>query len=148
MSPTAAVVRFMSRDDLSAVATRSAQLGYPCALDEAASRWTAITAAESSRTGLFVAEVNAVVMGWLHVVRVFRLDSDGYAGLLSLVVDAAHRRRGIGRLLVQQACEWTRAAGFARLRLRSGLHRGDAHAFYAALGFDIARPGHTFQKRV
>lgn len=86
-----------------------------------------------------------IVAGWLHVVGVRRLDSDGYAEVLTLVVSRASRRRGVGQALIGAARQWALDAGFNRLRLRSGLHRAEAHAFYAALGFEIARPGHTFQ---
>ena len=141
-------VRPMLPGDVAQVAVLAGQLGYPSTAEGVAARLRAIGGADTTEHGLFVAEDSGTSVGWAHVLGVRRLDSDGYAELLSLVVDAACRRRGIGRMLVQRACEWTRSAGFARLRLRSGLHRADAHAFYAALGFDIARPGHTFQVRV
>ncbi len=50
-----------------------------------------------------------------------------------LFVEPDHMRRGIGRSLVEDACERTRKAGAPRLEVTVG----PARAFYEKLGFDV-----------
>jgi GNAT superfamily N-acetyltransferase len=136
-------IRPMKRPDAATVAVLSAQLGYPSSAQVVADRLARLEG--QALQAMFVAESTSIA-GWMHVIGVRRLDSEGCAEVLSLVVDEQHRRRGVGRALIDSAEAWARTVGFKRLRLRSGHHRVDAHAFYAALGFDVTRPGHTFQR--
>jgi ribosomal protein S18 acetylase RimI-like enzyme len=53
-----------------------------------------------------------------------------------LVVDAAHRNRGVGRLLMAEIEKIARDRGCKRLDLESAAHRTVAHRFYEGLGFE------------
>jgi GNAT superfamily N-acetyltransferase len=77
-----------------------------------------------------------LLKGWAHIHAVPLLASEGYAEIGGLAVADDFRRQGVGKALIEQCKEWTRAQGFTRLRLYSGMHRTEAHAFYQALGFD------------
>jgi ribosomal protein S18 acetylase RimI-like enzyme len=58
------------------------------------------------------------------------------AGIVAdLIVDGAHRRRGIGRMLVETARMWLLGQGVTTMRLRAAAVNGDALAFWRALGF-------------
>lgn len=63
-----------------------------------------------------------------------------------LVVDRAHRSRGIGALLLDHLEQTAREAGARCLELDSGHQRTDAHRFYRAHGYDDT--GLTFRKAV
>lgn len=52
-----------------------------------------------------------------------------------MVVDAVHRGRGIGTLLLDQLTAWARERGCNRIELDSAFHRKEAHAFYEKRGF-------------
>jgi len=52
------------------------------------------------------------------------------AWLEDLVVDPAHRSRGVGKRLLDEAKRWARTRGAARLQLDSGIARVEAHRFY------------------
>jgi ribosomal protein S18 acetylase RimI-like enzyme len=63
----------------------------------------------------------------------------------SLVVGAAHRRRGIGRLLMDEVATWARACGAVELVLTTWAGNDEAEAFYRRLGYQtlssvLARP--------
>ena len=139
-------VREMVQTDAEAVTELSAQLGYITTTAQLEKRFA--TLKKDPNNGLFVAVRDAEVVGWLHVYGVRLLETNGYAEIGGVVVDAAVRRQGVGRLLVQQAEVWTAAHGFGGLRLRSGLHRREAHTFYERLGYELTKTSHMFCKKV
>ena len=55
----------------------------------------------------------------------------------TLVVDARHRRRGIGRQLLAEATDWARGQGAVELVLTSWSGNADADAFYESLGYQV-----------
>ena len=136
----------MCLSDAEAVAELSAQLGYGSSTAQVTERFLRLH--QSSNDGLFVAAQHVKVMGWVHVYGVRLLESDGYAEIGGVVVDVAVRRQGIGRQLLRRAEKWTAAHGHLELRLRSGLHRPDAHEFYGAMGYELAKTSHMFCKKV
>jgi hypothetical protein len=71
----------------------------------------------------FVAEVEGAIVGLCHVQGGRMLVSDGYA------------------------CEWAYARGYGQVRLRSGVQRKKAHAFYEHLGFQKAKASYAFELR-
>ena len=96
---------------------------------------------------LFTADSGGPLLGWVHVYGVHLLESPtSFAEIGGLVVHAAARRQGIGRRLMEAAEHWAGAHGYLDVRLRSGLHRTEAHAFYQAIGYQLAKTSHLFQK--
>ncbi len=91
---------------------------------------------------LFVAECEGEVAGLIGL-RIFDpIHKVARIGEINaLVVSASHKRRGIGRRLMDHAEQWMRARGITDLRLSSNnSRREEAHRFYLALGY---RPTHT-----
>lgn len=85
---------------------------------------------------VFVATVGNRLLGCvsLHAMPLFH--AEGNLGrITALVVNAAHRGQGIGRVLVESAHVWFKAANCARFEVTSGDHRLDAHRFYARHGY-------------
>ena len=102
---------------------------------------------KSSEHGCFVAEINGVVIGWIHVFAVHMLMSPHFfAEIGGLVVDAGTCRQGVGRALMSQAEAWAHEHGYSEVRLRSGLHRTEAHEFYRGIGYELAKTSHMFRK--
>jgi RimJ/RimL family protein N-acetyltransferase len=69
---------------------------------------------------------------------------------LGLVVAAAHRRRGIGRLLLDTAVTWARGTGIRKLELHVFPWNGPALALYESFGFEREglRKGHYLRDGV
>ena len=131
--------------DIKPVAELSAQLGYPVSEIESQDRFLRITATNGN--GIFVALNNGqTVIGWMHVHVVDRLEVGRYADIGGIVVAETMRGRGAGRALMLCAETWARERGFDCVKLSSGAHRIDAHAFYEHIGYRNIRTSYRFEK--
>jgi GNAT superfamily N-acetyltransferase len=88
----------------------------------------------------------APLLGWIHAARMLVLESGEVVEILGLVVDAAARRRAIGRALVAAAERWARECGIERIVVRSNAVRAEAHSFYPALGYALAKTQQVYRK--
>ncbi len=83
---------------------------------------------------VFVAESGGRVVGRLSVAREGHPASRHVADL-GLMVAATHRRRGVGRALLEAAVDWAREAGVRKLELHVFPHNAPAIALYRRFGF-------------
>lgn len=86
---------------------------------------------------LLVAEEDGEVVGTMVLIIVpnFSHGALPWAIVENMVVDPAHRRRGVGRALMDYALARAREAGCYKLQLMSNTKRREAHWFYSRLGF-------------
>jgi len=84
---------------------------------------------------VFVAEDEGRVVGRLSLARDPHPASHHVADL-GLMVAASHRRRGLGRALLQQAVAWAGESGVRRLELHVFPWNEPALALYEAFGFE------------
>jgi GNAT superfamily N-acetyltransferase len=138
-------IRPLDAPDAAAISTLLPDLGYEATAEQVVRRLAALR--EWPDQDAFVAVVDGVIVGLCHVQGVRLLASDGYAEIQALVVSAARQGQGIGKRLVAHACEWAFARGYERARLRSGVQREAAHAFYEHLGFEKAKASFAFELR-
>ncbi|MDQ3875974.1 MAG: GNAT family N-acetyltransferase [Actinomycetota bacterium] len=136
-------IREAQPNDAEAVAGLLGQLGYAAPVDAVARRIERHRA--SSADSLLVALHRGRVVGLaaLHVSIALEYDGDA-AKLSAIVVDAGHRRRGVGESLVAAVEAEARARGCVLLFLTTAERRKDAHAFYRRLGFE--ETGRRFAK--
>jgi GNAT superfamily N-acetyltransferase len=136
----------MTAADLPAVVALARQLGYSPMGDQVTERFNQLQ--PQGTVGFYTARVGEddEIVGWIHVYGVHTLVSTPYAEIASIVVDEANRLAGAGRALMQCAERWALEHGYTEVRLRSGHHRQGAHRFYHQLGYDVARPSHTFRR--
>ena len=92
---------------------------------------------------VFVAELQEGIVGRLSLGRDPHPASRHVADL-GLMVAAAHRRRGIGKALLETAVEWAREVGIRKLELHVFPHNEGAIALYENFGFrrEGLRRGH------
>ncbi len=86
---------------------------------------------------LLVAEEDGAVQGTLvlAVLPNFSYRNRPWAVIENVVVDEAHRNRGIGAALMEQAAAIAREAGCYKVVLTSNKKRPEAHKFYTRLGY-------------
>ena len=110
------------------------QLGYPTPPTELEARLERLLASQDA--GALVAELDGRILG-VATFHVFHLIYRPlpHCRLTALVMSSDHRRRGIGAALVAAVESQAIERGCFRLELTTRPGRGEAVAFYAALGF-------------
>jgi GNAT superfamily N-acetyltransferase len=125
------------------------QLGYPTSQNDVGRRLEGI-GKNSAPAVVFVAqlgdEVAGEVVGWVHAYRCAGLLVPPYAEIGGLVVGEAHRGRGIGRRLMEEAEAWARQNDCQQVRLRSNVVRVEAHRFYEQIGYEVAKSQKVYWK--
>src|SRR5437016_1506436 len=110
------------------------QLGYPTQPSAVGERLERLQIVGDR---ILVADVGGTAVGLAHLQVTPALERDRpVARIGALVVDDAHRGRGIGRALVQALEDEARLRGCGLLFLTTSEHRDDAHAFYERLGLE------------
>ena len=144
--PAPVRVRPMERADLEAVASLSAQLGYPIAQDALTHHFELLGAAPEN--ALLVAEDTAdeQVVGWVHVAGRVSLETGPFAQVSGIVVDERERGRGVGGALMGAAEGWATERGYDVMRLWSNIVRERAHHFYEQLGYEHVKTSKVFRK--
>jgi RimJ/RimL family protein N-acetyltransferase len=84
---------------------------------------------------VFVAEEESRLLGRLSLARDPHPASRHVADL-GLMVDARHRRRGIGRRLLEEAVAWARSSGVVKLELHVFPWNEPALGLYESFGFE------------
>ena len=89
------------------------------------------------RQKLFVAEFHGEVVGTIVLLVVPNLSHNGtpWALLENLIVTEKHRRRGLGRMLLEHAVGLARKSGCHMVELCSDVRRKEAHKLYDSMGF-------------
>jgi ribosomal protein S18 acetylase RimI-like enzyme len=141
----AITVRHATDADLASLLALYGQLNPddpPLAAETALQAWREV-AAQPGRTVL-VAELEGEVVGTADCAEMANLTRGARPWLLveNVVVDAGHRRRGIGASLLDAAVSLARSAGCYELQLVSRHDRTEAHALYESRGLSAAARGY------
>ena len=123
----------------------SEELGYPCNTDLVCAKLTRL---DPDREAVFVAVIDNIVAGFVHVERYDTLYFDTMANILGLAVSADHQRRGVGRALITAAEKWAAENRIKIMRLNSGSSRTPAHEFYQHLGYVSEKEQKRFTKKL
>ena len=140
-------VRDATLADSTAIASLSEQLGPAPSTVAVESTLREILASPGHRA-LVAEDASGRTVGWVQIFRKALLQTGPYAEISGLVVDAAHRRTGVGRALLAAAEDWCRSNSLRSIRVRTNTLREDAAAFYAAAGFDLQKTQRVFSKEL
>jgi GNAT superfamily N-acetyltransferase len=141
---TAVSIRIARKSDADDVAHLTTELGYAVEPPVVRERLSRILARPDQR--FLVAEADGRTVGWLHAAIAEFVETDRFVLIAGLVVGESHRRRGIGRLLMERAEEWATEQSCPVVRLWSSSSRTQAHRFYERLGYTIIKTQYSFAK--
>jgi GNAT superfamily N-acetyltransferase len=99
--------------------------------------------AKEPNNRLLVAEQNGELVGTLQITFIRGLSRKGAkrAQIEAVRVASTHRGRGLGHKIFVAAIELARMEGCSLVQLTTDKARGDAHRFYAQLGFVASHEG-------
>ncbi|WP_430509858.1 GNAT family N-acetyltransferase [Gottfriedia solisilvae] len=129
-------IREATFNDIPELISLMEQLGYPTTVEKMEIRFNKIESNDTYHT--IVAVTDRRVVGLLGMCTGLFYEYDGsYARILTLVVDSAYRKKGIGKKLIKEAENWARNQGVFSIGLNSGNReeRKEAHSFYSNLGY-------------
>jgi GNAT superfamily N-acetyltransferase len=129
------------------VAALAAQLGYPSSPEQVGRRLSALKGRQEHFVAFAVTPDNRPV-GWAHAYLARRLQSDVFVEIGGMVVAQEIRGQGIGASLLAAVEVWARSKASAKVRVRSNVIRGRAHAFYLQCGYQQGKTTHVFEKRL
>jgi GNAT superfamily N-acetyltransferase len=138
------LVRPARLSDAGAIVRLTSQLGYDADPSELKERLARILTRSDQR--FLVAEVDGRPVGWLHAAVWEVIETAAFVVIGGLVVDRAHRGRGIGRLLMEHAESWARTQHCSIVRLWSTSSRTRAHRFYEGLGHTKVKTQYSFAR--
>lgn len=92
---------------------------------------------DSPRALMLVAVDDAQLVGELSIKAVSSRRAVQHVATLGMSVKPAHRRKGIGRALMNAAIEWAPSAGIKRIELYVYARNAPAIALYEACGFRV-----------
>jgi predicted N-acetyltransferase YhbS len=135
--PVEAIVVRKPRDgDAPAVAGLVDQLGYATDPTQITRRLDRFAANPATHALVAVEGETAIGIGVVHFIDILEGDRP-LAALIVLIVDSAHRGRGIGAALVRELEREAEARESFAISVHSGQHRVGAHAFYRHLGYEL-----------
>jgi GNAT superfamily N-acetyltransferase len=103
-------------------------------------RGLALMLADPLRRVVLLAERGTTVVGMVTAQLVVSTAEGGSSALVEdMVVEAAERRRGVGRLLLAAAEDWARERGASRLQLLADRENAPALRFYERMGWRATR---------
>ncbi len=142
-TPPPVVIRPPTEEDDASIARLMGELGYAATARQVRARLARVAGDEDYAA--FVAEADGEVAGFLGLQRGWAYEHDRpFARIVTLMVDARVRRRGVGARLVQFAEGWARERGAYVLMLNTNVRREEAHRFYESVGF--SRTGYRYAR--
>jgi predicted N-acetyltransferase YhbS len=142
-----ASVRPARQADVPRLAALSGALGYPVSETALAERLARLRRRDTDVV-LVAEDAAGTVIGWIHGAELELLEAERRCEILGLVVDAATRGQGVGRMLVGAVERWAGARGLALVSVRSNVARTESHPFYERLGYERLKTQHAYRKRL
>ncbi|MBE1160857.1 GNAT family N-acetyltransferase [Dyella acidiphila] len=137
-------VRAACADDAVEIARLATDLGYPVSPVVMLDRLRGLLPRPDHH--ISVVDAGGILRGWIAVEHRRTLESGERVEIVGLVVDAACRGGGIGRMLVADAEQWARRLGFEAVSVRSNIVREGSHPFYERLGYVRRKTQHFYVK--
>ena len=110
------------------------EMGYQYPLADTVDNIAKLLSSKADK--IYVAVSNNTIVGYIHANDYDLIYAPHMKNIMGIAVSNDHKRKGIGRALLQQVEHWARESGAVGIRLVSGASRTEAHAFYRRCGFE------------
>lgn len=137
-------LRSADTGDAAEIARLTTQLGYPADARAISERIERLSARDEHFVR--VATDGTALLGWIAAEHRLLLEYGDKVEIVGLVVDAAARRSGVGKALVDAVEAWALARGQHDLVVRSNIVRDESHPFYLRLGFARSKTQHVYSR--
>ena len=87
------------------------------------------------REGFLIAEIEGKIVGYVVGNTIISKEGCKEGHILDIAVDPACRRRGVGKILIENILEMFKKRGADKVRLEVKLKNTEARKFYSQLGF-------------
>ena len=139
-------VRSVTAADVTAVNNLSQQLGYPLSESQTLQNIKAMLSRDDLTA--FVAVKQDHIVGWIGLAQIIIIESIPYCEITGLIIDENYRGKGIGKMLIEKAKDWTKEKESDKLKVRCNVIRAEAHLFYQHLGFIPTKQQTNFEMSV
>ncbi|MEZ5057627.1 MAG: GNAT family N-acetyltransferase [Saprospiraceae bacterium] len=136
-------IRKIRSEDFTPVLKLSAQMGYSID-DEGVANLSKLSTYPEHL--VLVAVSSDTIVGYIHAFKTYRITSKPFYEIGGLLVDENHRRRGIGKALIDAF--FKELPNGIEVRVRSNEKRLEAFQFYASLGFEVLKRQVVFKKEI
>lgn len=128
------LIRDADDEDCAAIVVLLTELGYPHEPHFVAQKIAKLK--NRRRDRIIVATHGSEIVGLasLHIMPLLHL-SGNLCRVTSLVVSHAHRKKHVGKRLLQAAEAYAKTNDCVKMEITSGDHRSDAHTFYELVGY-------------
>ena len=140
------IIREVATGDAAEITALSHQLGY--SISEQQTLQNINTLMDSNHHEVFVAVHEQKVIGWMGLSYNISLTSPPLCEIQGLVVHEQYRSRGIGKMLIEKAKQWSIDKNTNKLRLRCNIKRTEAILFYQKIGFAEVKQQKVFELKV
>lgn len=140
------IIRSAEIKDSESILELARQLGYESDSKAIKNRLSEIL--KKSDHCVYAALENGKIIGWIHGFYSLRVESDSFVEIGGLVVDADYRKKGIGKLLVEEIIRWAYSKKCKKVRVRCNTVRKETHAFYLKTGFELNKEQKIFDKKL
>jgi GNAT superfamily N-acetyltransferase len=136
-------IRRIETTDAPRVCQLTKQLGYDISVYQTEENIKTILGNKDQDA--FVAISQTEVLGWIGVMHAVSLEAPPICEIRGLVVDDRYRNRGIGKLLIERAKQWSKEKGVGKLRVRCNVKRLETHLFYEHIGLREVKQQKVFE---
>ena len=132
--------------DVESISQLSDQLGYLSTNDAIKNRLSEIL--KNKDNCVFVACEGKTIAGWILGFYTLRVESDPLIEIGGLVVSENYRKKGIGKILVDEVVKWAKLRKCNQVRVRCNVLRIESHKFYENIGFELKKEQKVFNKQL
>lgn len=120
------------------------EMNYDCSIELTTEKLNKLLNSQSDK--IFVAVWDNNVVGYIHANNYELIFAPQWKNIMSIAVSSQHKRKGIGKALMNAVEQWAKDEGASALHLVSGETRLGAHEFYKKCGFVSKKKQLNFKK--